>query len=316
MLCIDEMVTRVEIATVFDDGNTAARLAQDAQRMLLPKGRPGSLFKDLYLDPANVLAHPLVKDGTEKKTKRFGGHGVAADAALGIGLWLDQGQKGDGLRLELLEEPVHLEGNPDVVGVHHTEDFARHVVPLQELVATDCLLKGGFLVLGDAVQVVQRLRTVEADPNGKPLCRQETAPLLVEQGAVGLDAVRDAPVGRLVLMLQGHKLTKIIQPQDARFPTMPGKADHRIGARVDVLDNVRLQDVVGHNKRRVLRIEALLVQIVAVVAAQVADSAGGFGENLECAGSLGHVGAFFHVTVHDYRPCVLRRQTEGPQQHA
>ena len=92
--------------------------------MRLPKGRPGSLFEYLYLDPADILAHPLIKNGTEKQSKRFRWHGALADAALGIWLWLDEGKKSDVLGLELLEKPVHLEGMPDVVCIDHTKYLA------------------------------------------------------------------------------------------------------------------------------------------------------------------------------------------------
>jgi hypothetical protein len=115
---------------VFDDGNIPAAFAKDTQRMFLPKGCPGSLFEYLHFDPADILAHPLIKDGAEKSGKRFRGHRVGADAALGIGLWLDQGQESDVLGLELLEKPVHLKRISDVVGIDHTKDFAQYLVLL------------------------------------------------------------------------------------------------------------------------------------------------------------------------------------------
>jgi hypothetical protein len=69
---------------------------------------------------------------------------------------------------------------------------------------------------------------------------------------------------------------------------MPGKVDHRTGGSVDVLDNVLLQDVVGHAKRLALWVEVLLLQVVTIVTVQVADGANRFGKNLKFAGSFDH----------------------------
>ena len=159
----------------------------------------------------------------------------------------------------------------------------------QEFIPAHRLLVGGLLAFGDAVPVVQFLRPVQAESNGKPLRGQEAAPALIQEGAVGLNPVGDAPVGGAVLALKRHDLPEIVQPQEGRLPPMPGKTDHRTGGGVDVLDKVRLQDVVRHAKRLALRIEALLLQIVTIVATQVADGANRFGEDLEFAGSAGHI---------------------------
>ncbi len=147
---------------------------------------------------------------------------------------------------------------------------------------------GGILVLGDAVSVVHFLRTVQTEPYGKALCRQEAAPVLIEEGTIGLNTIGDAPVRGLMLALQRHNLAKVVQPQDGRFSSMPGKVDHRSGGSIDVLNNVFLQDVVGHAKRLALWIEVFLLQVVTIVAVQVADGPNRFGKNLKFAGSFGH----------------------------
>ncbi len=91
-----------------------------------------------------------------------------------------------------------------------------------------------------------------------------------------------------MLALQRHNLAKVVQPQDGRLPTMPGKIDHRTRGSVDVLDNVLLQDGVGHAKRLALWIEVFLFQVVTIVTVQVADGANRFGKNLKFAGSFNH----------------------------
>ncbi len=91
-----------------------------------------------------------------------------------------------------------------------------------------------------------------------------------------------------MLALHLHNVAKVVQPQDGRFPAMPGKVNHRTGGSVDVLDNVLLQDRVGHAKRLALRIEVFLLQVVTIVTVQVADRATGLGKNLKFTRGFDH----------------------------
>jgi hypothetical protein len=115
------------------------------------------------------------------------------------------------------------------------------------------------MALGDAVGIMHLLRTVQAQAYGKTLSRQKMTPVLIEESTVGLHTVGDAFVRGLMLALQRHDLAKVVQPQDGRFPTMPGKVDHWTGGSIDVLDNVLLQDGVGHTKGFPFWIEVLLL---------------------------------------------------------
>ncbi len=88
-----------------------------------------------------------------------------------------------------------------------------------------------------------------------------------------------------MLALQGYNLSKVVKAQDSWFPSMPGKPDHLFWGSIDMLDNVLLQDVVGHAKRLTLWIEVFLIKVITVVAVQVADGANRFGKNLKFAGA-------------------------------
>ena len=55
-----------------------------------------------------------------------------------------------------------------------------------------------------------------------------------------------------------------------------------------MLDNVFLQDGVGHAKRIIFWIEVFLLQVVAIVTVQVANGSNGLDENLKFAGSFDH----------------------------
>jgi len=286
MFRVDEVITGKEVSVVFDDGNITTGLPKDTQRMLLPEGSSSRLLEYLHRDPLDILGHPLVENGAEQIAQSFSRHRAVTNSALSVWLRLDQGQKLHVLGLDLFEEPVNLGGVLDVLCMHHAQDIARDSVLPQEFVPTHRLLVGWILGLGNAVPIVHFLRTVQAKPHGKALCRQEAAPLLIEEGTVGLHTVGDAPVRGLMLALQRHNLAKVVQPQDGRFHTMPGKAYHRTGGSVDVLDNVLLQDAVGHAKRLALWIEVFLLQVVTIVTLQVADRANRFGKNLKFPGSF------------------------------
>jgi hypothetical protein len=79
---------------------------------------------------------------------------------------------------------------------------------------------------------------------------------------------------------------------------MPGKTDFRRGGSFDVLDDGVLQYIVGHMKWPAIGIEVFLLQVVAVLAVQVADGSGGFDENLKLTGSLDHEGDCIRSWTH------------------
>jgi len=265
MLRVDEVVTRKEVAVVFYDGDISAGLPKDTKRMLLPESRSDRLLEHLHFEPLDILALPLVEDGAEKIAQSFSRYSAVANAALSVWLRLDQGQKANEWGLDLLEEPVDLGGMLDVLCMHHAQYIARDLVLLQEPIPTHRFLVGGALALGDAVPIMHLLRPVETKAYGKALCRQEMTPVLVEESTVCLDTIGDALVTGLMLVLQRHDLAKVVQPQDDRFTSMPGKVDQRTGGGGNVLDNVFLQDGVGHTKRLAFWIEVFLVEVVTIV---------------------------------------------------
>ncbi len=115
MLHVDEVITRKEVAVMFDDGNIAAGLPKDTERVFLPKGGSGRLLEYLHLDPPDILALPLVEDGAEKIAQDLSRDRAVADSAFSVYLRLDQGQKTNVSGVDLLEEPVDFGGMPDVL---------------------------------------------------------------------------------------------------------------------------------------------------------------------------------------------------------
>ncbi len=130
MFDVDEVVTRIKVSVVFDNGNIAAGRTEDTQRMFLVEGRSGGLFEYLHSDPPDILVPPLVEDGAEESSPGFGRHADGAAAALGVRLRLDQGQEGYVLGVDLLEESVDPEGGSDVMRVYHAQDIGVDSVHL------------------------------------------------------------------------------------------------------------------------------------------------------------------------------------------
>jgi len=281
---LDEVVTRKEVSVVFDDWNIPTGFPEDTQSMLLAKGCSGRFLEYLHGDPPDILPHPLVEDGAEKSAKSFSRHSTVADAAHGVRLGLDQGQKPHVLGPDLLEEPVNLGGVLNVVCMHNAQYIERDSVFLQKFIPTHRLFMGGIPAFGDTVPIVHFLRTVKANPYGKALCRQKAAPVLIEEGTVGLDSIKNVLLRRLVFPLQLDDTAKVVQSQDCGFSSMPGKTDLRVWVNSEVLFDILLQEVLGHAERSAFWIELFLFQVVAVKTVQVAERTCRFDKNLKISG--------------------------------
>jgi hypothetical protein len=114
------------------------------------------------------------------------------------------------------------------------------------------------------------------------------APILIEENPIGLNTVGNSLVRGLMLSLQLHNFAKVVQPQDSRFPTMPGKINHRIEGSINVLDDVFLEERFGHLRRLTLRVKKRCLQVVTIVTVQVADRATRLGKNLKFTRGLAH----------------------------
>src|SRR4030065_1176807 len=92
-------------------------------------------------------------------------------------------------------------------------------------------------------------RAVEADPDREPFGRQEAAPLLVEERAVGLQAVDDRSAGRAAPALDRDDLPIIIEAEDDRLAAVPGEADDLVRRGADMLGGIGIEGGVGTGGR-------------------------------------------------------------------
>ena len=108
-----------------------------------------------------------------------------------------------------------------VLAVDDAKDVAGDAAALQFAKGLQHALVRGACVPVGAEAVVQFLRPVHAEADKKGIFAEKIEPCLVEQGAIGLDAVEDLAPGRPVLALEFHDAAKIVQPQYRRFAAMP-----------------------------------------------------------------------------------------------
>ena len=109
---------------------------------------PHRLLEDLHDDPPDVLPHPLAEDGAKEGAERFRRRGSLAHAARESRLLLHERDEADVLGFDLLEEAVHLEGMPDILGMHDTQKIDRDLVFAQQPIALHHLPVRGLPVLG------------------------------------------------------------------------------------------------------------------------------------------------------------------------
>ena len=152
---------------------------------------------------------------------------------------------------------------------------------LQNLKAADRVVEGRSAVPAQAMAVVERPRTVEAQPDGEAFGGEKPAPVVVEEGPICLHPISDAAAGRAETALDLDGLPEVIDSQDRRLASVPGEADDLVGRSGDVLGDVFLKEVLGHAGRPGRSEPWALIQVVAVAAGQVAGGPGRFDEHLE-----------------------------------
>ena len=258
----------------------------------------------LHVDGADVAADPLLERVDHEapvllRADRAVGDQVpllrveraalhpAAPAGVGdrqalLGRAFDDGNELDERRAQLIaQERVHAAAVVAVDRVDGGQHVPVDLVPPQHIQAPHHPVERRLAALVHAVGVVHLPRPVDRDADQEVVLLQEPAPLVVEQGAVGLDRVEDPLARRGVLAFQLDGPPEEIQAHHRGLAALPG--DHHLrGPRVPLeqLANIRLLQVFGHPEPAA-RVQHLLGQEEAVLAVQVADRARGLGHHVE-----------------------------------
>ena len=142
------------------------------------------------------------------------------------------------------------------------------------------LVEGAAAALVDSIGIVHLPRAIDAQPHQEVVLFEERRPLVVDLRAVSLNRMQDLLIWPAVLLNQFHRAAKEVQSHQRRLTTLPGYVDLRDLVCLQQLFDVQLQQIVSHAKAAA-GIEHLLRQEEAVAAIQVANRAGGLGEQMK-----------------------------------
>src|SRR5208337_784161 len=189
---------------------------------------------------------------------------------------------------------------------NRAEDVDVDVVRAQAVPAADHVVEAAFALLVDAVRVVQLARPVDAQADQVVVLLEESGPLVVDERAVGLHRVQDAPMVRLAVLV-GQRDRTLVEVQSAQhwLAALPGDIDLRTGRRRHQLSDVGLQRRVAHQRTLALAIQVLLGEEEAVFTAQIACRAGGLGEEVVVGDTRLHT-PYFLPTYRREAPFVTR----------
>lgn len=238
------------------------------------------------------MAHPLIVDRAQKLPVLRRTHACLGDLPAGgrlpgerrlRGQALDDGDELEVPGARLAQEAVDGQGLLAVDTVDSAEEVVLHPVLLQPAQAAHYCVESWLAAPASAIVVVQAAGAIQAEAHQKLVLAQKRAPLVGEEGAVRLQGVDQALAGRQVAPLQFHDTAEEGEPHQRRLAALPGEADGGHLLRLDVLFDERLQHRVAHAEAARARVEALLLQVEAVSAVQVAGRAGRLGHHMEGA---------------------------------
>ena len=155
-----------------------------------------------------------------------------------------------------------------------------HAVLLQQLHASHHRLERWASLPIAAVEVVRLGRSVERDAHQPAVFAEEFAPRIVQERAVGLDAVVDLPSAGVTPLQFDHAAIKIARAQQ-RLAAVPCEGDRVARLRRDVVADETFEQLVAHRLCRRVGVEIALFEIVAIGAPQVAACTRRLGHHVE-----------------------------------
>ncbi len=170
------------------------------------------------------------------------------------------------------EKAVDLRAAAFAAAVHDAQRIEFHAAAFEHPHGLHDARESRLAAFGKAESVVNVFGTVKRDAHQKIVRREQVAPRLVNQRAVGLKGVLDAfAVGVFPLELHGPAVE--IDAQQQRFAAVPAELDRIDFVGADVLFDVKFQQFVAHHGLPAAVLHRL-VEVIAVVAIEVAGRAG------------------------------------------
>ncbi|MNQ70756.1 hypothetical protein D3C85_854010 [compost metagenome] len=242
------------------------------------------------MDLADVLAHPFIEDGDQKiaitlrldTLYRHGGRfRQAAQAQL---RWCGEVQalldfRGARLafhhRVELdMPHALGLEKAIDLQRIlrHLAGDGDQHIefdpMAFQQCKAAHDIVETGPAALVRPIEVMDLAWSVKAEADHESLTGKKVAPLIIKQGAVGLQGIAyDLASGELALVVD--RTLEKVEAQQRRFATLPGELHFRTALRCDIALHISTQHIIGHPEAFARRKQLFFFQIEAIAAIEI-----------------------------------------------
>lgn len=150
---------------------------------------------------------------------------------------------------------------------------------------------------------------VDTQPDEKTVVEEESRPFVVDQGSIGLDGVFDDLARSRESTGKRNRLGKEVDPDQSRFPALPGDRDRSIGLALEKLADVGLERVAAHAKTSI-RVERILGQVEAVGAVEIAHGSNWFGQDVKAESLRWH--ASILVGLSPLFPCRMASSGRGP----
>ena len=296
ILRLDEVVARVEVAVVLERQGAAARLVENAHRRRQADPRRQRGVEHLHEHASDIRADPFVEDADQKAPPLLRAHRsirhlvplehvqgarfatALAPAAIGErqhlrGHALDDRDELEEFGPELVpEEAVDIVWMVAVGRVHGAEDVDVDAVLLEQTPASNHAIERALAAFVHAIGVVQRARSVDAQPDEIPVRLEERRPLIVQSRAVGLNGVGECLVWSLVALGIVRRALEEVEAHQCRLAALPG--DVHLGPRLgfEQLADVGLEQLVRHPKAA-SRVEHFFREEKAVSAVEIAHRA-------------------------------------------
>ena len=278
----DKMVAAVDVAIVLHHGCMSTLACQRAEAWLHATPACQRCIKHLNENLPHIVTHPFVEDSAEKRpplgrSDAEGSKGTILVEHLrqmaAIAMLQDAFHHRRELQVSAMErvaeETIELQGMIHIAAVDGGHRIPLHSVSLHQVDAVHHALPGRSPLTICAIRIVHLLGSIDTDSHQPSLVTKETAPLVVEQQSVGLQGVADASAPPIIL-LKAKGLPVEAERAHQRFSSVPREEHVRQAVGLDVGTDVSLEHLVGHLVARALLVEVLLLQIIAISAAQVA----------------------------------------------
>ena len=289
VLRIHEVVAGIEVAVVLYHGVAAAGLGvcTYSGRDSAPAGKGGIELADEV--KSDIIPYPMVEDVAEVLSigqgingpwcqRRFSGRRIGYPS--GNIQMLHHGHELHVAASYGLQEAVDVESASLARLADGAHGIILHAVAVQKLDSAYNLREGRGPATVTAVTVMYILRAVYRYADEKIVIPQEMAPVGGKQNAVGLYGIVHSLAAR-VFSLVFERLAVEVQAHEQRFSAMPVECHFIDLVGGDILSDEMLQHAVVHAWFPAA-VYLRLVEIVAVLAFQVAHGSGWLEHDVEC----------------------------------